>query len=707
MVPTCYSKDPVGHKVKRILLFVLLIVLVLPSEASALTHVFVNASSDLGIEADAYLTGSSLGAPDTKYGSTTNLLLWRRSNGIGRSIIRVNVSSMPVGVTYLNATINLYMYQNGLIGGSAYGPEVVYAYYLNNTCDKNGGCPWIETNITYNSQPSYYAANLLGSTTISDQAGQVNMWVPWDVKTGVLWVRGNGSESMSVLLKNSEASGPSQDEIDFYSRNYTTNTTKRPYFEAYWTNMTLISFTLNQTTINVGAPILATIVTNANTETLSNIWVTANETNVLRQSAALNTTIAVNGSNTMIFNVSNAGWYYITPYVNDSGNGAIQGIPLLVLAKDPSGQPSATIVDPTPAAGLSNNVAVLPINVTAVTTANNYSLFYDFNNSIIGYYPMDYYNTTDVFDKSPYGVNLKYYNMASQNVTYGRYGYAMDFQGSSTAYINTTDNALHEPSRVSVSFWMNRDNVNQVTYGRIFEKGAFGTNPWMSYDIEFNNAADNDLNCNIGATDNTNVVANSGAIITPSVWHHIVCVYNGTHMVIYVDNVMKQATAGTKTIKYDANGFNIGKQYYGKIDDLALFSRALTAMEVSAIYSASPYFYNTYNLTNNTLTNYTAYISTSAGEVFSTAYRNYTYNTDSGGSPPADNCVPTTGANWVITSNCTITSLSYSVGNISFTGTSSLVLVNSTVIAQGLSTLRPISLTNIGTGMSTLAIRYS
>ena len=83
----------------------------------------------------------------------------------------------------------------------------------------------------------------------------------------------------------------------------------------------------------------------------------------------------------------------------------------------------------------------------------------------------------------------------------------------------------------------------------------------------------------------------SGSAISVDEWHHIVGTYDGTTQKLYIDGSLVSSATTSQTISTTTNA-EIGSrnfsdranEFLGKIDELAIFDRALTADEVTAIF---------------------------------------------------------------------------------------------------------------------------
>jgi beta-galactosidase len=75
-------------------------------------------------------------------------------------------------------------------------------------------------------------------------------------------------------------------------------------------------------------------------------------------------------------------------------------------------------------------------------------------------------------------------------------------------------------------------------------------------------------------------------------WHHAAGTYNGSQICLYVDGKLDVSLTASGTIKINDHPIYIGENserpdrfWNGLIDDVRLYSYALTADEVAAIYA--------------------------------------------------------------------------------------------------------------------------
>ncbi len=99
-------------------------------------------------------------------------------------------------------------------------------------------------------------------------------------------------------------------------------------------------------------------------------------------------------------------------------------------------------------------------------------------------------------------------------------------------------------------------------------------------------SSDNKVRFRLG--DGSNTTVTNPTALEADRWYHIVATYDGTNLKIYVDSVLGHSLAASKNVDVTAN-LKIGEDdsnnnMHGKIDELAIYDRALTAAEVTEIY---------------------------------------------------------------------------------------------------------------------------
>lgn len=141
-------------------------------------------------------------------------------------------------------------------------------------------------------------------------------------------------------------------------------------------------------------------------------------------------------------------------------------------------------------------------------------------------------------------------------------------------------------SSFTVDFWMNSNDDGPGTYiiGKSHANGGLG------WDLRLNNNTIQVVGVN-GWPAQYNFA--SDASVTSGVWHHIALTSTETEVNLYIDGILK-GTSPRSTISSTSNPFRAGWTtdfggfaFNGLIDEVEIFSRALSAGEVAGIYNAS------------------------------------------------------------------------------------------------------------------------
>jgi hypothetical protein len=186
----------------------------------------------------------------------------------------------------------------------------------------------------------------------------------------------------------------------------------------------------------------------------------------------------------------------------------------------------------------------------------------ELDDSLVGCWPFD----GDGADWSFYG-----HDLTVSDATYGSgvSDMAIEFSDLSLANVNTSV-ALSPTNYMTIEFWM---KPGPRTVYTLISKSS-------SYEVGVENG---ELVCSFG---------NAGTVVVPvtldpSSWQHVACVHAGTSIQLYVDAVQMGAVAASSTIPASSAALHVGSLspswsnwYDGKLDNLRLWSRALTHSEL-------------------------------------------------------------------------------------------------------------------------------
>ncbi|MFC1455101.1 LamG-like jellyroll fold domain-containing protein [Candidatus Undinarchaeota archaeon] len=167
----------------------------------------------------------------------------------------------------------------------------------------------------------------------------------------------------------------------------------------------------------------------------------------------------------------------------------------------------------------------------------------------------------------------------------GKFGQAYDFDGTNDKIELNTAVLPTDGSTWTVSAWMKPDAVNVGNIQPVFSQylGAEGRISPI-YEIDGN------WQFFFGHANGNTIIPIDTA--TAGVWTHILVAYDGTNLIAYKDGVLKNNT-GSLSANIATLDATIGWQYHttdnryfdGKIDDVAVFNRALSASEARDIYA--------------------------------------------------------------------------------------------------------------------------
>lgn len=197
--------------------------------------------------------------------------------------------------------------------------------------------------------------------------------------------------------------------------------------------------------------------------------------------------------------------------------------------------------------------------------------------------------TGEVTDSSGNGYNGTKVGSANTTST-AKYGRAGILNGSSD-YVLIGD--MPDNPNFTLMAW-----VNVVTFRGYLEKhGIFGN---VAGGPGYNILRVDGLSASTGrvvagylATDSTYPDCYGTTTLQTNTWYHLASTYDGAELKVYVNGVLDKTTSTTKPLSTGVCEVAIGIDYStasryfnGKIDDAAIFDKALSADEILAIYNS-------------------------------------------------------------------------------------------------------------------------
>ena len=233
---------------------------------------------------------------------------------------------------------------------------------------------------------------------------------------------------------------------------------------------------------------------------------------------------------------------------------------------------------------------MMDMKKTLLTALTSFLIVYGMaqppTNGLIGYWSLNgVYTNTGSATATATGVNTSFttgYNNAPNT--------AVQFQGNLNSYIDFIDNGNFDFSgannfTVGLNFYFNGTTTSGLV-DNCLNYGGWGIWLWSTvagtWNLQFNYR-----NNSVGSAAATN--------FTTGVWHHVTAVRNSGTISLYIDGVFRlSATEGTQTPSYPIN-MQAGAMCYGsfspprynpfggKIDELRIYNRALSAAEIAGL----------------------------------------------------------------------------------------------------------------------------
>ena len=303
-----------------------------------------------------------------------------------------------------------------------------------------------------------------------------------------------------------------------------------------------------------------------------------------------------------------------------------------------AGWPPLTITweSPTPANATATSNDWVYLNTT-ITDASNTSAFFDWNYSLVGYWAMDWYNSTGVFDNSSYNNFGTFYGgLGTDNITTGKYGKALSFDGSNDYISVPPSTSLNITNAITLEAWIKADNWAPSDYDSPFITKANGTD-WGVWNL-VHKVNDNQT----GKTGFRFEIVISGTRYKiwsttqgqTNQWYHLVGTFDGTTMRLYVNGIEENSNVTPGSIDTNNLNLQIGKQWWyysnyswfnGTIDEVRIYNRALSPEEINASYNNGLYrLYHNFTSLSPGKYDYYAYAIDTEGNANKTGIRTIT-----------------------------------------------------------------------------------
>jgi hypothetical protein len=251
--------------------------------------------------------------------------------------------------------------------------------------------------------------------------------------------------------------------------------------------------------------------------------------------------------------------------------------------------------------------SVVVSNLSGIAAASKNSVMLDvfpvtsILDGLIAHWPLDTI-TDSTLDLTAFEANLWNTNLDASNITGGRIGSALAFNGVDEFLTRTNDPTFALPAynypAYTVALWVRGVGIGQADKRVFSESSNTNNSPLLTIGTDVNgttNVVDIYIRNNNGA-----VVVNhrkSSLAAFDGTWHHVAWVDNNGLARLYVDGVQDTNnfayTRGLLTPNIDSLGVvyrtNALALFSGSIDDTAIWRRSLTAEEVGYVFTNGAY----------------------------------------------------------------------------------------------------------------------
>ncbi len=324
------------------------------------------------------------------------------------------------------------------------------------------------------------------------------------------------------------------------------------------------------------------------------------------------------------------GLYEINISVNDSIGNLNSSILLVNVSAGPDNTPpDINFTSPTPANETTTTNTSILINVST-SDASSHSAWIDWNRSLIGWWSMDSYNATGVYDNSTYE-NFGNFTggLSTGNITTGIRGKALQLDGIDDDVIINHTSAFDISEKLTITAWVKLANAgsNSVHQIIVSKNNVSGDGTPESYEFFIRGTAGN-----IGRLDwydrINGVTTDANATIEDNNWHFAAVTFNGSTLQYYLDGhpngtVNGLSSLGTNDVPIIIGSDRFPNRFNGSLDEVMIFSRVLSAGEIIALYNATSGTGIYHNFSDLTVGNYTykAWAIDEAGNINSTEQR--------------------------------------------------------------------------------------
>ena len=168
------------------------------------------------------------------------------------------------------------------------------------------------------------------------------------------------------------------------------------------------------------------------------------------------------------------------------------------------------------------------------------------------------------------------------------------FDGTDDYIICGSGSVYNLGNNFTLNSWVYPTEVGDSWGDEIFSLATRATVPYIAYGLEWMDTYK--FSASIGNTSNQVVGCATNNTFSINQWYNVVETYDGSSIKIYVNGILENSTASVSTVLYGTNILTIGIWYYnitfrnalkGRISNIGLYNRALSASEIAQNYNAT------------------------------------------------------------------------------------------------------------------------
>ena len=186
-----------------------------------------------------------------------------------------------------------------------------------------------------------------------------------------------------------------------------------------------------------------------------------------------------------------------------------------------------------------------------------------------------------------YDVSATALSWTGSNVTYNSDPIKYFSYNGSNSWLQSSTSTAYDSQTITMECWCYPNTLSQE--GFLFEKGSVNTQYSMFFESITN---PNFVFRTMGTVSNQSLTFNPNTYLTVSAWNHIVCTYNGSSKIMYVNGVQVASVAASGTLPTGQVNQYIGRHtggyfFNGRIAESRVYNISLSAAQVLQNYNAT------------------------------------------------------------------------------------------------------------------------